>query len=713
MNSKKRIPKPFRKPISPKKFNHRIVRRIHVQSELDFLNSKLTQDGQGNYVIDTEKLGKDDLKRLTRLSKAIKKNKGLLVGWKAAILLVILAGTLGFNYLLKNRLIKTGVESYLQGIFRAQVELESPDLSLLAGTLSFEHLSIADADQPMQNLIEIGRSTLSIDVGRLLSKKLIINEASSREIQFETSRSTSGELPASERRDTEEGQSNTAKEENLSGTTDGAIAQAGALGLEIGRDSAENIIRSYQDSLQSPDLIEEVNARYRESRQKWEERIETVQRQVDSVETRTDQVLTTDVSSIDSIGKAEDYLTKLKNLKSIAESAGETAEAAYSAYQEDTRSLRESRSSIEEALKKDIDFLESAVGSFATDTLQVVAATARPILRTKFKTLIEYSERIGRTFSQIKSTSSQKQSKFADRGRRGTTVRFPMKNFPAFLLKNFELSSGTTATGDVQALKIHDLTGDQDTLGRPTSVELSSDTVGGGMNTQLIIDAREQSDSLLTGDITLNRVPLSLSEGLSTLSINSFAADSHNRIEINVQPDLSGQGKAFIELSKLEFTFSEDAHVIGEALRNILSGIETTTFEAAFNFSDGQLNSLQVTSELDQVLSQRIANYAQEQARVAAAKMETAMYDYLEEELAINSMLSEELSQEGRRIVEGIKTAENLEQLIETEQEQIKNRQAKIKQRLRDEVDTQADTLKDEAGEAVKELGENLNFPSF
>jgi hypothetical protein len=169
-----------------------------------------------------------------------------------------------------------------------------------------------------------------------------------------------------------------------------------------------------------------------------------------------------------------------------------------------------------------------------------------------------------------------------------------------------------------------------------------------------------------------------------------------------VQPNLSGRGKAFIELSKLEFTFSEDAHVIGEALRNILSGIETTKLEVEFEFSDGQINSLQVASELDQVLSQRVANYAEEQARVAAEKMEAAMYDYLEEEFATNSMLSEELSQEGRRIVKEIKTAENIEQIIEAEQKQIKTRQNKIEQRLRDD-----------AGEAVKELGKNLNIPSF
>src|SRR6056297_3615053 len=706
MNSKKRIPKPFRKPISPKKFNHQIARRIHVQSEVDFLESKLTQDAQGNYLLNTEKLGKDDLKRLTRLSKAIKKNKGLIVGWKATILVIILAGTLGFNYFLKNKLIKTGVESYLQGIFQAQVELESPDLSLMAGTLSFKHLSIADAEQPLQNLIEIGQSTLSIDVGRLLSKKLIINEASSREIQFETPRSTSGALSASERGDTENKQADTVGGENISGTAVGALEQAEAIGMEIGRDSAESLIQSYQASLQSPDLIEEVNARYRQSLQKWEKRIETVQRQIDSVETRTEQVLATDVSSIDSIENAEDYLSNLKSLKGTAESAGETAETAYSAFQEDTRYLGESRSSIEEAIKKDIDFLESAVGSFATDTLQVVADTSKPILRTKFDTLFEYSERIGRTFSQMKSTSTQKQSKFADRGRRGTTVRFPMMDYPAFLLRNFELSSGTAATGDVQTLKIHDLTGDQDTLGRPTSVELSSNTVGGGMNTQLTIDAREQSDALLTGGIILNKVPISLSEGLSSLSINSFAADSHNQIEIYVQQDLSGQGKAIIEISKLEFTFSEDVHVIGEALRTILNDIEKTAFEVDFEFSDGQVNSLQVASELDQVLSQRVANYAEEQARIAAAKMESAMYDYLEEELAINSMLSEKLSQEGRRFVEEIKTAENLEQLIEKKQDQIKNRQDKIKQRLTDEVDKQTDALKDQAGEKVKELGE-------
>lgn len=713
MNNKKHIPKLFRKPISPKKFTKQIARRIHVQSELDFLNSKLTQDDHGNYLLDTKELTKDDLKRLKCLSKAVKKNRGLLVGWKAAILLVFLIGTLGFNFFLKNRLIKAGVETYLQGVFRAQVELKSPNLALIGGTLSFEHLSIADTDHPMQNLIEIGRSTISIDIGRLLSKKLIINEASSREIQFETPRSTSGALPASELGNAEDGQLDTADGGGPSGTAAGALEQAESLGIEIGRDSAEILIQSYQDSLQSPDLVEGINARYRESRQKWEERVETVQRQVGSVETRTEQVLATDVTSIDSIKKAEEYLSNLRSLKGTAESAGETAETTYSAFQDEARSLKENRSSIEEAIERDIDFLESAVGSFTTDSLQVVADTAKPIIRTRFDTLFEYSERIGRTFSHMKSMSTQKQSKFADRSRRGTIVRFPKRDYPAFLLKNFELSSGTTVSGDVQSLKIRDLTGDQDTWGEPTSVEVSSDTVGGGMNTQLIIDAREQVESLLAADITLNRVPISLSEGLDSLSITSVAADSRNRIELSVQPDLSGRGNAVIKLSSLDFNFSEDAHVIGEALRNILSGIETTEFEVEFVFSDGQINSLQVTSELDQILSQRVANYAEEQARVAAAKMEGAMYDYLEEELATNSMLSEEISQEGRRIAEEIKTAENLEQLIEAEQEQMKTRQNKIEQRLRDDVDEQADTLKDEAGEAVKELGEDLNIPSF
>lgn len=702
MNTKKRVPKVFRKPISPKKFTNQIARRIHVQSELDFLNSKLTQDSQGNYILDTARLGKDDLKKLTRLSKAIKKNKGVIVGWKAAILLVILAGTLGFNYFLKNRLIKTGVETYLQGIFQAQVKLESPDLSLLAGTLSFQHLSIADADQPMQNLIEIGRSTLSIDVGRLLSKKLIINEASSREIQFETPRSTSGALPASERENTEDEQSDTAHGESSSGAAADALEQAESLGKEIGRGSAETLIQSYQDSLQSPDLIEEVNVRYRESSQKWEKRIQTVQSQIDSVETRTERVLATDVNSIDSIEKAGDYLSSLKSLKGTAASTRETAEATYSAFQEDAQALRESRGSIEEAISEDIEFLESAVGSFTADTLQVVADTAKPILRSKFDTLFEYSARISRTFSLLKSKSSQKQSKFADQGRKGTTVRFPLKDYPAFLLKSFELSSGTTATGDVQGLKIRDLTADQDTWGRPTYVELSSDTVGGGMNTKLIIDAREHVESLLSGDVTLNRVPIYLSEGLSSLSIKSLAADSRNQIELSVQPDLSGRGNAFIELSNLEFTFSEDADIIGDALQNILSGIETTEIEVEFEFSNGQINSLQVSSELDRMLSQRVADYAEQQAQVAAAKMEAALYDYLEEELATNSMLSEEISQEGRRIVEEIKAADNIEQLIEAKQERIETRQNEIEQRL-----------KDEAGEAVKKMGDKLNIPSF
>jgi uncharacterized protein (TIGR03545 family) len=713
---KKRLPKLFRKPIPAGKLEKKVLRRIHVESERKFLMSRLQQDDQGRYVL-PEELNADDRKHLKRLAKAVGKNRGVLVGWKAGILAFVLIATVGFNFFLKNRILEHAAETALQRLFNAAVEIEGTEFSILKGTVGFSSVAIADEQEPMRNLVELGRTNISLDTGRILSRRIILNEIACREIRFNTPRTTSGALPASTT--TNESESETAAEES-----GGKAAELKSMGLEIGRESARRMIADYRDSLQAPGLIDSVQEKYTETNERWSSRVDSTDAQMETLQTSTRELLDTDVSSIDTAREVQDYLAELKELQSSVQETQKNFQAAYEEYQADAAYIRESRQSINTAIEEDLSFLKDSVGSFGSDAAGIVASAAQPVLRERLGNIYTYGERILRIYRCLHESSTGKESRFTDRGREGTTVNFPYREYPGFLFKHFELSTGSAASSGFSEFTIDNLTGDQETWGKPTLARFRTYPSFGredtSLSADLTIDSREGSVSLMESSSALRAYPLEISEGLETIYLDSLRAESDSLFRLSIQPDLSGEGEAEISLTDLQLGVadigsadsdsSETGAMVGEAISEILGSTDSVRITVSFGFADGAINRMKITTDIDEQLNDRIGEYALEQADKAAAEIESAFYDYIDEELEASDMLSDEISQQGREIVENIRNAEDLETAIE---EQIEEQQAALKSRAQEEVEKQTEELKEKAKEGLEGLGEDLKLPGF
>lgn len=704
---KRRVPKLFRKPIPAGKLEKSVLRRIHVESERKFLISRLQQDDQGRYVL-PEELNADDRKHLKRLAMAVKKNRGVLVGWKAGILVFVLIATVGFNFFLKNRLLERAAETALQRLFNAAVEIDGTEFSILKGTVGFSSVAIADEQEPMRNLVELGRTNISLDTGRILSRRIILNEIACREIRFNTPRTTSGALPAS--KTTDESESETAAEEG-----GGKAAELKSMGLEIGRESARQMIADYRDSLQAPGLIDSVQKRYAETNERWSSRVDSTDTQIDTLRTSTRALLDTDVSSIDTAREVQDYLAELRELQTSVQETRKSFEESYEEYQADTAFIEESRQSINTAIEEDLSFLKDAVGSFGSDAAGIVASAAQPVLRERLGNIYAYGERVLRIYRRLHESSSGKESRFTDRGREGTTVNFPYREYPGFLLKHFELSAGSAASSGFSEFTIDNLTGDQETWGKPTSARFSTNPSFGREDTLLIadltIDAREGSTGLMKSSSELKAYPVEISEGLETISLDSLQAESDSRFRLSMQPDLSGEGGAEISLTNLQIGVadtdsSETGSMVGEAISEILGSTDSVRITVSFGFAEGAINRMKISTDIDEQLNDRIGEYAREQAEKAAAEIETAFYDYIEEELAASDMLSDEISQQGRELVENIRSADDLDTAIAEQR-------AALKSRAQEEVEKQTEELKDKAKEGLEGLGKDLKLPGF
>ena len=115
--------------------------------------------------------------------------------WRAIVPLALLVGMLAVAWLLLlDGLVERAVEEVGAEILGARVDVASADLDLGRGRVSLVGVQAANPSSPMHNLFEADEFVADIRVLPLLSKKVVIQQATVRGVRFGTERSTSGAL---------------------------------------------------------------------------------------------------------------------------------------------------------------------------------------------------------------------------------------------------------------------------------------------------------------------------------------------------------------------------------------------------------------------------------------------------------------------------------------------------------------------------------------
>ena len=102
-----------------------------------------------------------------------------------SVLFLLVWGFLSF-YL--DGLIKKGVEEEGSKIIQTQIEVESVGTSLPTQSAGFKNLAVANADNLMENVIEIDSVSFSVDAAKAVSRKLVIDEMSVEGIRLNQKR---------------------------------------------------------------------------------------------------------------------------------------------------------------------------------------------------------------------------------------------------------------------------------------------------------------------------------------------------------------------------------------------------------------------------------------------------------------------------------------------------------------------------------------------
>lgn len=258
---KKKLPKLLRKKYSQKKFERKILKRIYIPRDQEFIQSYFmpVPGSKKPYVAipDDRIFTKQELVRLKTLSKEIRKQKARVkfipLIAVAGVLVIMVSAVLIF----KDPLIKKGLQSMMQSIFGAKVDIAYLHLGILDSNFTIKGLEVTNRNNTMKNLFEIGGLTVDFDLLELLKKRFVSDEMSVTDVRVNTDRETDGALP--------QDYAQTSRLEQVkTKVTEFTLAKTQVVKNSVteifSQYDPETLINNFYSQLSTPELVKEIEA---------------------------------------------------------------------------------------------------------------------------------------------------------------------------------------------------------------------------------------------------------------------------------------------------------------------------------------------------------------------------------------------------------------------------------------------------------------------
>ncbi|WP_269519389.1 TIGR03545 family protein [Alteromonas sp. BMJM2] len=110
--------------------------------------------------------------------------------WVAGFFVVIFA----VYFLFANTIIKAVLESKLGESYGAEVNIDSFDHSLFPTTVSLKGIALTNPTKPTRNQVFVGDANADVELAPLLSDQVIVNNLNLLNVQFDTERTSPGEV---------------------------------------------------------------------------------------------------------------------------------------------------------------------------------------------------------------------------------------------------------------------------------------------------------------------------------------------------------------------------------------------------------------------------------------------------------------------------------------------------------------------------------------
>lgn len=467
--NKKRIPRPYRKVLSEKKFKA-LLDMTSDRSERERIKTAFPVGDDGRYHLEAPK-GKKEYKALNGLLKKIHKEKTGPRTIRITFLLILISVPLLFNILFLDRLAARYLEKGLETLTETDVGVESLDIAILSGRIKLGGLSFASTTDPMKNDVEFSQMLAGIDLSSLFFRRLVFN-ALEGDMKIGTARDGAAEYPA-------ENQGDKKSEGNVS----------------VSVDTFTPILDLISDSVvpdESGELVRELNDETRIAYESWSENFSKDIAATEELRLEIEDFLSEPLPEKSDIAGWATKIDKGRQLAGEIEGKRGTIENYRRDLTRDasaaTTALRQARAAVENDLAKietALAFDDEMINGWIEAAIQVYAG---PRLAEIYARIITLTGRA--------DTEKSGESESNGRMKRGRIVFFPAKLPPRFSIRKLDLSGeGVNLSGENVGV-------DHDLAGAASRLEIHLEGVKGlegVIDAELTVDGRSSAENLIKG----------------------------------------------------------------------------------------------------------------------------------------------------------------------------------------------------------------------
>ncbi|MDR3301245.1 MAG: hypothetical protein LBT01_01765 [Spirochaetaceae bacterium] len=691
-----------RKRIKAKDFEGKYVRFLEQGGDKEFFRAAF--ELEGDYYVLRAMDDKKDSKRVAALFKAIKGNRALPVKVVPLAIFAAVVVALGiFVLVFLNPFLENLTERGLENVFEARVDISGFNLSLIRFNVSIESMSVANRDEPMSNLIEMGKTGVRLRPQAVLRGKVYIEEIRADSLRFGTPRKVSGALPGLAAKKAE----SAAK----------AKKDAGPPLIDFQHFDAAALLEREYDKLQSVKMYEEARAFYDGRVESWTAKVEDVKGQAGTLEKSARTIIGFNVNSIDvknpaDIKRVLELVAEGKALLENVQKASSTATEMVNSVQADIKAADALRIAAQNSVSNDLARFRSYFDFSGGGYNQILDPILEEILSSEAQVYLSYGRRALEALDKVKALSAKLPAKTEGEKKaalpafKGRDVIYPSRQYPKFFLGI--LASDFEAGGAHWGFDLRDVSSDPEITAKPVSLKVDFSETDGAkryINFAGEADMRSSANELFEAKIAGGNIAVNFEQGLEELGIAGFTGNADLTIEAAGGRDGSVRAGAESKLTRAALIKPEGtvATAVAMAVASVPSLDLGVLYTRAGATDDGIGESdFAITTNIGDLILASLKKIASEYAKQGIAMLEQELRARLLP--VINeSIVSQKDLDSLFALAKGDKAA------LATLQSSLQNKIGELETKARGQAEEKANELKEQAQQQAKDaLGNAL-----
>jgi uncharacterized protein (TIGR03545 family) len=687
------IPKRFRKELPQRKFEKRILGRVHLPKERQFLDSVFETTGEGTRRI-PESLSEEDRAHLAKLAKDIKANRGSVRRVRIAALGIIVGGVVVFNLFFLDAFLEHAAERGLEVVFAARSEVDELDFSPLAGELTIAGVSVGDRRRPMRNLFELEALTASVNPVELLKGNVAIREASVATIRTGTARTTSAALPGAAGTDGDSGPEGPSVVDRAQDAAKGTFDGIGSLA-----DPAA-LVEQELSNLESPALVEDIRAEYETFTDRWTERVGAIESTSEETVALAARVRDIDPAGLDTPQEIADALVLVREASQQVDSVLTDARELAGETREEYRAVESTLSRVQESLQRDFQYIGSRFSLDSVDVSGFVSGLAEEFLVRLLGEIYGTAQRGLDIAERLRQQTDDADAGDGISRAPGRVVTFPAVVYPRFLLQRAALG---VEPGNLDVRLDGELTSVSSNpalVAEPTRLFLEGARGGTSLAAQSELSYENgRVDEILT---TVSGTGLSFSSS-EIPRLGALRSNYEFQTTLQLAAGGGATSQTTVELADLELDRQETDNLVVMAVQDVVAGLGTVDVDAEFTISEGSVRLDRLSTSADDAIRQGVASTLNARRDEYVARARAELEGRIEEELAELEPLRERAA--------GIRTeAERIRDALASRDRIIEEKRAELEERSRALAAEQRERVEDEARDRLEDATEDLDL---